>query len=243
MPLPRLSGKPYCYYHVRLHQFTSSVGLPQRSSPCPRSRMPGASRLPSLRLSCPNSPYFEPRRFRPALLWAPDRHPAPQTHRSAQTGRNRPHPLLTSQARPLTSILRPHLNQAPRSAPPTKPSAEPPRDCRNCSRQDTCSRYEEPSDDDEQDEEERKKTTTTKAKKGKKRTPTKKRAMTTTLKNICTMTRSIAGSSEPYDAANSSVMPPAPQRTRQALETRIVKARSVRARVYSCRQDEKHVGL
>jgi len=37
---------------------------------------------------------------------------------------------------------------------PSKEVCEPPRDCRHCPRQDTCSNYEEPDDDEEEEEEE-----------------------------------------------------------------------------------------
>ena len=150
---PALSGKPYCYYHQRLHQFHASAAGPATQLPVPQIEDARGIQLALAQaLHALNSPYFEPRRLgllfyglqiaTQLLKHASPPEPA-ETIRDLSDASGAPVDLdAPAASEPGAEILA-----------PVKEVCEPPSDCRNCPRHNTCDNYEEPEEDEEEEDE------------------------------------------------------------------------------------------
>ena len=105
---------------------------------------------------------------------------------------------------------------------PDKTVCEPPGDCRNCPRQENCSRYEEPDDDegeDEENEEEENDDSEDEAEEEEENDDDDDLEDEYDPKNTWTRMRSIAASSEPCASANSSAKLALPSKPNRAIPT------------------------
>ena len=144
-----LSGKSYCYFHMNLRRIHS----PKSSQP----DLPPIEDTASVLLSVSqvirylNTPNADARRA--GLMLYGLQIAAQLTARREESKPSESVRTLHNHSGEEVDFFE-ALDNGAEILAPDKEICEPPRDCRNCSRQDSCSRYEEPDEDEEEDEEE-----------------------------------------------------------------------------------------
>ena len=136
---PALSGKAWCYYHQNLHSYGKPPQFNDKFTYFPIEDAHGIQIALTQALAAINSPYMQPRRIGLALYGL---------QLAAQLLKH------TAATEPNQSVRVCEETSDGIELAPSKEVCEPPRDCRHCPRQDTCSNYEEPDDDEEEEEEE-----------------------------------------------------------------------------------------
>jgi hypothetical protein len=137
---PALRGKAYCYYHTTIHR----IGNP-RSSEVKELEIPALEDTSSIKIALTqviralNSPFMDTRRAG-LLLYG--------LQIGAQLT-SRPSDQEPSQT--VRTLCRESEGDV---LAPEKTVCEPPADCRNCPRQETCENFEESDEDDDTEEDE-----------------------------------------------------------------------------------------
>ncbi|MGA8090349.1 MAG: hypothetical protein WCA10_23955 [Terracidiphilus sp.] len=147
-----LRGKPWCYFHDRLHRM-HRANLPDSQ----KFQLPPIEDSSSVLIAIGqvirslNSPYMDSRRaglFLYGLQIAAQLTNRAKTAKPSESVRT----LYNLAGAPVDPSSTAFDDDAELLAP-DKTVCEPPHDCPNCPRQETCDNYQEPDDDDEEDSE------------------------------------------------------------------------------------------
>ena len=151
---PALSGKAWCYYHQNLHRYGKPARFNDNFAVFSIEDARGIQIALTQVLAAAQSPLMERRRLG-LMLYGLQlatqllKHTA-EAPEPAETVRE----LHDLAGAPIDPDALPASQPDPQFLAPGKSTCEPPRDCRNCPRQDSCENYEEPPEEEEDDYEE-----------------------------------------------------------------------------------------
>lgn len=153
---PALKGKAWCFYHLNLHRFGKPAKFNDEFTVSSIEDARGIQLALTQVLAAAQSPFMERRRLGLMLYGLQLATQLLKHTAAAPEASETVRELHDLSGAPIDPDSPAASEQHAHILAPGKSVCEPPRDCRNCSRQDYCQNYEEPpeNEDDEYEEEE-----------------------------------------------------------------------------------------